>query len=74
MYNICDARHCGMDMYCRSYWAHRRGDAAVGAASKVSETLRDEFYGTGMSPIKDLLHPRMGGNKEHLGLHRMNWV
>ena len=66
--------HSIVGWICRSYWAHRCGDAAVGAASKVSETLRDEVYGTGMSPIKSLPHPRMGGNKEHLGLHRMNWV
>ena len=58
----------------RSCWAQKCGDAAVGAASKVSETLRDEVYGTGMRPIIDLPHPMMGGNKEHLGVHRKNRV
>ena len=46
----------------------------MGAASKVSETLRDKVYGTGMSLIKGLPHPMMGGSKDRLGVHRENMV
>ena len=59
---------------CRSCWAQKCGDAAVGAASKVRETLRDEAYDTGMSLIKGLPHPMMGGSKDRLGVHRKNMV